>query len=235
MSQTPDSLRPRIVRYLRGIKGVIPRIYGRLSYAQEGEDLVLARAFDGQTHGFYVDIGAHHPRRFSNTYLFYRAGWSGINIDAMPGSMKPFRRARRRDINLELAVGEESPPKTFFVFNDPALNTFDPEQARSYQGHNYKIVAQYRISTRPLSVILREHLPIGRNIDFLSVDVEGLDLEVLRSNDWTRYRPRYVLTETLHVDLAALSGGAVYEFLCAQGYRLFAKTPNTAFFKLVSP
>ena len=58
------------------------------SFSQEGEDLVLARIFEGKKNGFYVDIGAHHPTRFSNTHYFYRRGWSGINIDAMPGSMK---------------------------------------------------------------------------------------------------------------------------------------------------
>jgi len=68
-------------------------------YSQDGEDIILKEFFSGKEKGFYVDIGAHHPLRLSNTYLFYKKGWSGINIDAMPGSMKIFNKKRRRDIN----------------------------------------------------------------------------------------------------------------------------------------
>jgi len=81
----------RMARTMRGASS-----YRRESYAQEGEDLVLARLLEPVGKGFYVDVVAHHPFRFSNTFLFYRMGWRGINIDAMPGSMRPFRRHRRR-------------------------------------------------------------------------------------------------------------------------------------------
>ena len=79
------------------------------SYAQDGEDVALAAFYDTQKgyKGFYVDIGAHHPKRFSNTYFFYKKGWSGINIDAMPGSMHGFRLLRTRDINLEMGISRE--------------------------------------------------------------------------------------------------------------------------------
>ena len=81
------------------------QIYKNLSYSQNGEDRILHRIFENQKSGFYVDIGAHHPFRFSNTFLFYKMGWKGINVDAMPKSMEIFKRFRPRDINLELAVG----------------------------------------------------------------------------------------------------------------------------------
>ena len=66
----------------------------RHSYSQEGEDLVLRKIFKKQDKGFYVDVGAHHPKRFSNTFLLYKKGWNGINIDATPGSMKLFNKFR---------------------------------------------------------------------------------------------------------------------------------------------
>ena len=68
------------------------------SYSQEGEDMILRRLFEKQKTGFYVDVGAHHPKRFSNTFFFYKKGWSGINIDAMPNSMRLFDKIRPRDI-----------------------------------------------------------------------------------------------------------------------------------------
>jgi len=83
-----------------------PKIFYRVfSYSQNGEDRALWRYFEGQRDGFYVDIGAHHPFRFSNTYIFYKSGWRGINVDAMPNSMRAFRRYRKHDINIECAVG----------------------------------------------------------------------------------------------------------------------------------
>lgn len=80
--------------------------YHTKSYAQEGEDMILHRIFERQSVGFYVDVGAHHPFRFSNTYLFYQKGWRGINIDAMPNSMRLFNRFRPRDINLECGISK---------------------------------------------------------------------------------------------------------------------------------
>src|SRR5581483_8094739 len=88
----------------------------QLVYSQEGEDLLLARLFDGQKKGFYVDVGAHHPFRFSNTYLLYLNGWRGINIDAMPGSMAAFRKLRPRDINIECMVSQDPRPLRFFQY-----------------------------------------------------------------------------------------------------------------------
>ena len=82
--------------------------YAKKSYSQEGEDLILQRFFEKQAVGFYVDVGAHHPRRYSNTYLFYKKGWSGINIDAMPNSMKRFDKYRPRDINIEKPISEKN-------------------------------------------------------------------------------------------------------------------------------
>src|SRR5690348_16491596 len=96
-----------------------------LSYSQDGEDVVLRRLLEGRKNGFYVDVGAHHPRRFSNTFYFYRRGWRGINIDANPDAIKLFRRERASDINLCVGIGELTGNLSFHFFNEPALNTFD--------------------------------------------------------------------------------------------------------------
>ena len=109
-------------------------------YGQDGEDLILNRLLDGQMQGFYVDVGAHHPIRFSNTYLFYERGWTGINIDAMPGSMKKFRKLRPRDINVECGVASSSGKLTFHRFNEPALNTFDDVEAANKNKPPYHLI-----------------------------------------------------------------------------------------------
>lgn len=90
----------RVVRHLINFKNNYLYGFSTRSYSQEGEDMILRRIFGSQTSGFYIDVGAHHPKRFSNTYFFYKKGWAGINIDAMPGSMKAFQKVRYRDIEI---------------------------------------------------------------------------------------------------------------------------------------
>jgi FkbM family methyltransferase len=205
------------------------------SFSQEGEDVILSRAFEGVEGGFYVDVGAHHPRRFSNTYLFYKRGWSGVNIDAMPGSMTLFRRERPRDVNLEVAIAAQQKEMTFFIFNETALNSFDEELARSRERGKHRIVRRQKVVARPLREVLAKNLPPGQAIHFLSVDVEGFDLEVLESNDWSVFRPEYVLTECFGMNVKEVEQSPIYSFLSAQGYTFWAKTANTAIFQRTGP
>lgn len=115
-----------LLKYLRSARNELFDGFCVKSYSQEGEDLVLARIFEELriTKGFFVDIGAHHPARFSNTNYFYRRGWRGINVDALPGTKKLFQRKRPRDITIECGVGSQEGVLKYFVFNEPALNTF---------------------------------------------------------------------------------------------------------------
>lgn len=212
--------------------------YAKSSYSQEGEDLILERFFDNKKNGFYIDVGAHHPKRFSNTYNFYKKGWSGINIDAMPESMLSFNILRPRDINIEIGVSLEKSEITYFMFNEPALNTFSEEEAKKKDGlRNFKIIAKKKIETLPLSSILKKHLPADVQIDFMTIDVEGFDLQVLQSNDWELYRPTIVLVEDLKkyaiVELEKQS--EIYKFLDSKEYQLVSKTFNTLFFKDIHP
>jgi FkbM family methyltransferase len=202
-----------------------------VAYSQEGEDLILKRIFEGLEKGFYVDVGALDPMRYSNTYIFYERGWSGINIDAMPASMDRFKVERPRDINLEVAIAKDKGERTFFIFNEPALNSFDEELSRSRVKGFHRIIREQKIITRTLKEVLDEHLPRGRAINFMSIDVEGVDLEVLQSNDWHTYRPQYILTECFGMTMPQVQQSEVNTLLDEQGYELFAKTVNTAIFK----
>jgi len=210
--------------------------FHNLSFSQEGEDLILNRMFEGQESGFYVDVGAHHPQRFSNTYNFYLKGWRGINIDATPDSMKPFRKIRPEDINIEAAISDSSELLTFYIFNEPALNGFSKEISTSRDGiSSYKITETKQIRTRTLSEVLDEHLPQNKDIDFLSIDVEGLDYQVLISNDWSKYRPKVILVEELSTSLESIpQESKTFAFLHGIGYELFAKTFNTSFYRLTT-
>lgn len=205
------------------------------SYAQEGEDMVLRSFYEGNKNykGFYVDVGAHHPYRFSNTLFFYKSGWRGINIEPTPGAIKLFNRFRKNDINLNIGISAVSGILPFYCFNEPALNGFSKEvsEERNNSSTKYHLIKEISIQTLPLSTVLDKHLKPGQQIDFLTIDVEGLDIEVLESNNWEKYKPDYILVEgAMHFE--EIPHSPIYQLLHPMGYGLVAKTLRTLFFKL---
>ena len=206
----------------------------RLSFSQDGEDLVIAELFQGKAEGFYVDVGAHHPQRFSNTYYFYLKGWKGINIDAMPNSMKIFEVLRPNDINLEIPISEKSEVLTYYEFDEPALNSFSlPLSQERITKTNYKIIAETQLKTQTLAEVLDKYLPAEQTIDFLSIDVEGLDYQVINSNNWDKYKPKVILVEDLELSsLKNTNTSKICLFLEERGYILLAKTMRTLIFSL---
>jgi len=207
--------------------------YSTKSYSQEGEDRILQRIFERKTYGFYVDVGAHHPKRFSNTYFFYKNGWRGINIDATPGSMKLFHRLRKNDLNLECAISDSKETLPYYLFEESALNTLSQNLAEEYIAGGQVLLGTKKLKTIPLSEILAKHLPDKTSIDFLSIDAEGFDLHVLQSNDWYKYRPTVLLVESLKFDLTNPDSSDIDLYMVTQGYKLSAKTVNTLFFERI--
>ena len=126
---------------------------GLIHYSQEGEDILIYRDIN-LNNGFFIDIGAHHPTRFSNTYALYRRGWRGINIDVNPGSMKKFDLLRPEDTNLELAVSNTSQSIDYYRFSDPAYNTVDKKIAENYVNSGIDLVEVLKISPKKLKEIL---------------------------------------------------------------------------------
>jgi FkbM family methyltransferase len=192
--------------------------------------MILRRIFEGKLQGFYVDVGAHHPQRYSNTYYFYLNGWRGINIDAMPGGMDQFIALRPKDINLEAAIAKERKEITYYMFNEPVLNSFDEELALTRDKAPFSIIGKKNMFTRTLAEVLNEHLPPNQKIDFLSIDVEGLDLEVLESHNWDKFRPYCILVESCDHSLEGIERNNVFRYLQDKNYKLFAKTVNTLIF-----
>jgi FkbM family methyltransferase len=226
----------RVKSFLRSKLASHPDAHARKSYSQEGEDLVLSRIFAGRTTGYYVDVGAHHPYRFSNTQILYERGWNGINIEPNPDGIKSFRSARSRDLNLELGVSDRPGTLTYYCFDDPALNTFDAELVKNRETQTpYRVIKTMPVPVERLDAILGKHLPAGTTIDFLSIDVEGRDFAVLQSNDWERFRPSWVLVEALGKTLEGAMESEIARFLKAKRYLLFAKTYNTLFFQSGTP
>lgn len=196
------------------IKTFIKLLLGRgsfRSFSQAGEDGIV-RSLVGNKKGFYVDVGAYHPHLYSNTYALYRAGWRGLAIDPNPRMPLLFRIFRPRDTFVCAGIGEGA--ATYHMYKDGAYNGFVPTSRST-------LVREYPVTLRSLAQILEEQGV--REIDFLDIDVEGLDLEVLRSHDWS-ILPRVISVE-------AEAEGPVQKFLEEKGYAVVASTGLNLIFK----
>jgi hypothetical protein len=147
--------------------------------------------------------------------------------------MVPFNKDRTRDINVEIGIGPDECLLDYYVFNEPALNGFSKELSDERHDPNstYQIKEVIKVNVLPLSVALERYLPKGQKIDFMSVDVEGLDFEVLKSNDWTRHRPVFVLAEIMGSSLHEIEQTNIGRLMTDAGYAVYAKCVNTVFFR----
>jgi FkbM family methyltransferase len=164
-----------------------------ISYAQQAEDVVLARVFAGQDTGRYVDIGAGDPLVASVTKHFYDLGWRGINIEPIPAKARELRAARPDDLTLDVAVGAcPGTAKLHVVENEWGWSTLDDDLAGRYRDDHGWRVSTVEVELSTLAAVLDEH---PGAVDFLKIDVEGAERAVIEGADWTRHRPRVLVVE----------------------------------------
>ncbi|MFL5730839.1 MAG: FkbM family methyltransferase [Cytophagaceae bacterium] len=203
-----------------------------LSYSQQGEDLAIGRYFGDKQKGFFVDVGAFQPIKYSNTYAFYKKGWRGINIEPNPDHFDMFRQIRPADINLNIGISEEPGKLQYYMFNEPALNTFEQKHAEEWASHpDFSICEKKIVDTYTLKSVLEKYLPAGQKIDFMSVDVEGFDLKVLKSNDWKKFRPELLLVEESISGTDNFKNSEILPYLSETGYRIWSVSGGTVLFK----
>lgn len=186
-----------------------------ISYAQNFEDVVLARAFPSAEPGFYVDIGAMDPELHSVTKHFYDLGWHGVNVEPTPGFHDRLLRARPRDVNLCAAVGLNREIREFHDSGGHGISTFSPDLAQHFRTLRYSFETRY-VQVMPLREIFERYCP--PQVDFLKIDVEGSEQEVLESGDWAVFRPRIVLVEAVTADTHTPNWNAWEPLLLAHDY-----------------
>ncbi len=141
---------------------------------------------------------------------------------------------RKYDVNLEIGIGQYPGNMTFYCFNEPALNTFDQKVAQERNtGNPYKIVKEIIVPIETLGGILDRHLPKNQQIDVLTIDVEGFDLQVLMSNNWEKYTPKYILVEDVSFDFNSPNSSEVYSFLSEKKYKIVAILKRTIFYSRI--
>jgi FkbM family methyltransferase len=164
-----------------------------ISYSQNFEDVILNRLFADLETGFYIDVGAQHPYYDSVTKAFYDRGWQGINIEPVKEYYQLLQEQRERDINLNLAAGEAELILEFYELEGTGLSTFDRQTAEEIANkNNYKILP-YQVPIKKLTDICEQY--VTQPINFLKIDVEGWEENVILGHDWQKFRPIVVLLE----------------------------------------
>lgn len=206
-----------------------------VSYSQCGEDLIVKYIFDarGVRQPDYLDIGAYDPCRFSNTALFYLLGSSGINVEANPSRIAKFRRLRPRDTVVCAAVTEKSGPCSLVVPEGGETLAFvEPERVSPEDQHCGK-----RVSIAGLSLDdLLDQFCAGKFPDFLSLDVEGLDVQILKQAPFHRTKPKIICVETISYSTTGhgVKDPSIAEILGKNGYIQYADTNINTIFVLES-
>lgn len=196
----------------------------RISYAQFGEDLFLTHLLGYEkTDGTYVDIGCYHPIEFSNTYIFYQRGWRGVAIDPNPAFANDWKRFRPHDRFLNLAISERA-GRVEYIHNDihPALNRIRSNPDEMLATHERVI----DVPTQPIHAVLQREFG-GRNIDLMSIDCEGYDIQILKQIDFSVWKPNVIAAE----DPCESDDSEITRFLRDKGYACKARIGITRVFQ----
>src|SRR5262245_15994307 len=190
----------------------------RLSYAQRFEDLYLMLCFGASSEGFYIDIGSGHPVYDNTSFAFYLAGWRGITVEPNPWLARLTRAVRPRDRHVEALVGARPGEATFYLVNEfHGLSTMIEHHARAARAQFGKASQPRVVPVTTLRELCEQHAP--RVFDFLKVDVEGAEQDVLLNGDWQNYRPKVVVVEALAPYTLAPAWPAWEPFIAKHGYR----------------
>ena len=199
----------------------------KISYSQTGLDLLLSNIFKNCKKGFYIDIGCNHPVYNNNTFIFYKKGWNGVNIDLDKSSIDLFNIYRKNDLNIIAALSSSNNTQKVYEFHAKSpLNTLEDKVA-NYQKAKVKNI--YKVKTLTLNQIIEEN-KLSKKINFLTIDVEGHELQVLKGFDINVYQPDVIVVEYLDLDLNKLEiqnlninnvlQSEIYEYLISQNYSL---------------
>jgi FkbM family methyltransferase len=204
-----------------------------ISWSQGGEDLALLTYLKETKNGSYVDVGAHHPDRFSVTRHLYRSGWSGVNLEVNPELLEAFEKRRTRDVNLNFAVGLKDEYE-LAVFSEPAISTVNLEWRQKFQHEKQTITRILSVPGITLIEVLNRYFP-AKQLDLLTVDAEGSDLEVLESLQLETLRPnrkpKWIMVETAK-ELKDVQNQDHVKLLLNNGYRIVSVLPMSTIFCL---
>ena len=190
------------------------------TYSQHREDLFIRDYFSNKL-GTYIEVGANHPIKISPTYLLYRIGWNGLTVEPIPHLYQMHKRMRRRDQHLNAAVGENRGKLNFFEVIPDIFSTFDKDQAERLVASGAILATTYEMDIVTLFDIYQTYFA-NQLVDFVSIDTELYDLQVLSGNDWSVFRPQLIMCEdSLEVGISNFLEGVDYKMIKRIGYNIF--------------
>ena len=201
------------------------------TYSMDGEDLAINKFVEKKKNGFYVDVGAHHPIQRNNTHILFKKGWEGINIDINEFSIDLFNYLRPKDLNLQIAVSNKNGEITFYSQkNFSQLNTTDKDIAKEHFQNNFRTKV---IKCKTIQNILDNSKYNNKKIDFLNIDVEGAEMQVLSTLNFELHNPTLICIEILgyrSMDSKSreieIQKNEIYQFLSAKKYKKVWSGPS---------
>tara|TARA_B100000787_G_scaffold82042_1_gene60461 strand:- start:37 stop:666 length:630 start_codon:yes stop_codon:yes gene_type:complete len=200
-----------------------------------GEDLFIQNYFKNKPKGFYVDVGCYHPLQGNNTHLLYKKGWSGINFDINHYSIKLFNFLRKRDLNIHSGISRKKSKLTMYYRKEiNMLNTLDEKIAKVHFRNGYK---KKNIQVNTLNFFLSKKLKKLNKIDFINIDVEGYELDALKSLNFSIYKPQLICIEIHNIkkmydtNYKYLKSNDVYNYLINKKYKVIWKKKYSFIFE----
>ena len=173
----------------------------KISYSLSSVDLIVDYIFKYKNDGLYIDVGCQHPISNNNTYILYKKGWNGINIDLDKKNIDLFNISRPDDTNINIAVSDKSGNVNLFYYHDGSpINTINSQNA-DYQKNKFKQIKLIKSET--LNKILA-NINFNKKVDYLNIDVEGHELNVLKGFNILKYRPSIISIEYLDYEMKQL-------------------------------
>ena len=212
-----------------------PSLTSGITYSQTGEDVIVKFVFDQLdiAKPSFLDLGAHHPALYNNTCIFYKNGSRGINVEPDPFLIQEFKRSRPGDINLNVGIGYSRAEETadFYIMSAKTLNTFSHAEALKIESYGtYRIEKVIQVRLLPIDAILKHGG--GKTPNFITLDVEGLDYQIIQSFDLQTIRPEVFCIETISYteDNSEKKLTEIIKYMEDNNYFVFADTYiNTIF------
>ena len=203
----------------------------RTQYSQWGEDQFINQFFKDKIDGIYLDIGCFHPVMYSNTCLLHRKGWRGINIDINPTSIDLFNILRPKDTNLCTTINEIK--ETFEIYYDDPfspVNTLDKQFYENLENKNNKNTKKLFVESKSIKEILNIS-KIDKSIDFINIDVEGMDYKILKNINLNRLKPKLISIETHNVDgLKSKDFESIVKLMKESSFSIYKRVGPTTLF-----
>ncbi len=196
-----------------------------ISFSKSGEDLQLKKLINEKTPGVYVDIGCWHPIKASNTYFFSLRKWKGICVDPNPEMKELYKKIRPNDIFINKGIGMNQEKNHFYFMLDKKYSSMNTFEESFILKHNLtdKVKKKLEIKTTRLDSLLSKYINEDDRLDFFDIDVEGMDLDVLKSNNWEKYRPKIIMIESDFCIQRDMNSDLT-KYLKKQNYTLYGKS-----------